>query len=248
MQKTNGFIPLFNDENIFNHFNENNLPFDDQGLYRPLEMILFPNTSFEVVNSNGKGVLEIKYNNQKKYYIFEAFLNFRNFFFYPELQPMQIIERLLAFEGVPYVWGGNWVLENKELLFLSEYFKSNSDNFIKNMSYLFSGVDCSGLLYAACLGKVPRNTSELIHFGDFIHIEGCSDQQICTKVRPLDLLVWKGHVLIFLDETKLIESRGGRGCVVVNAKERLEEIRKTRCPANQLGEDCFYIKRWLQFS
>jgi hypothetical protein len=248
MQKTTGFIPIFHDKDIFFHFIQKELPLDDQGLYRPLEMMLMPGAEFEIMNIYEKGVCQIKLKDQKKYYLFLDMLDL-NFKDLGQIQDeQQILTKLLSFQGCPYVWGSNWILNSDQWCQVESCFSSYPENFIKNMKYLFSGIDCSGLLYAATLGQLPRNTSELIHFGNFIDINGLSNQHICQKVRPLDLLVWKGHVLAFLDENTLIESRKDFGCVIVDAKNRLEEIRQTRIPSSEIGEDRFYVKRWLASS
>lgn len=65
--------------------------------------------------------------------------------------------------------------------------------------------------------------------------------EIAKQLKPLDLLVWDGHVVIVLDEKRTIESRGrGKnpgGVEIVETKKRLEEIFKTRKPVNEYG-DC----------
>lgn len=247
-QKTTGILPIFHDKNIFYHFNNNQLPFDDQGLYRPLEMMLLPGQEFELMGMDKEGVAQIQTQDNKKYYTFEAMLKLKIGDLGTKRTACQIIENLMAFKGCPYIWGSNWILSPQQVHLMTAQLQGFTNNFIKNISYVFSGLDCSGLLYAATLGYVPRNTVDLVNFGRFISIARSDNKQICRQVRPLDLLVWKGHVLIFLDENTLIESRKDFGCVIVEARARLDEIRQTRAPANQIGEDKFYIKRWVDAS
>lgn len=244
MQKTLGCIPVFHDENIFYHFCEEKLPFDEQGLYRPLEMMLLPESNLKVLESRENGVLKVKTEELEQGYIFKDSLEFSMKCDRVDLKEKNILDNLLSYVGCAYIWGSNWTLSKNQLETLKIHLTKRSENFIKNMQFLFSGLDCSGLLYAATTGQVPRNTSELVHFGKFIEIEGLTNLQICNLVRPLDLIVWKGHVLIFLDEKLVIESRKDYGCLIVDAKTRLEEIRNTRTPANTVGDHKFYIKRW----
>lgn len=247
-QKTTGILPIFHDKNIFYHFNSHKLPLDDQGLYRPLEMVLLPDQGFELGQTYKEGISEIKLDHQKKYYTFTKMLDLPTQILKKPVNPSQIIERLITFKGCPYIWGGNWIASEEELLFIEKRCSEYSENFIKNIKHLLSGVDCSGLLYAATLATVPRNTGDLVNFGRFIPIDGADNTRICDQVRPLDLLVWKGHVLIFLDQKTLIESRKDFGCIVVDARTRLDEIRQTRIPSSVLGDNRFYIKRWVEAS
>ncbi|HPE85225.1 MAG TPA: hypothetical protein PLO43_03500, partial [Chlamydiales bacterium] len=93
----------------------------------------------------------------------------------------------------------------------------------------FAGVDCSGLLYEASYGLTPRNTSELISFGEERSLE---------NLQPLDLLVWKGHVVIVLDPYHTIESRLGKGVVITPLADRLSEIER------ELATDLF-VRRFF---
>lgn len=248
MQKTIGCVPVFHDENIFYHFCDEKLPFDEQGLYRPLEMMLLPESNLKVLEVKENGVLKVRTDKLEKGYVFKDSLEFSMKYDRVDLKEKNILDNLLSYVGCSYIWGSNWTLSKNQQEALQVHLKTRSENFIKNMQFLFSGLDCSGLLYASAQGQVPRNTSELVHFGKFIEVEGLSNLQICEKVRPLDLIVWKGHVLVFLDEKSVIESRKDYGCVVIEAQARLEEIRSSRDPANVLGENKFYIKRWYSGS
>jgi hypothetical protein len=81
-------------------------------------------------------------------------------------------------------------------------------------------------------------------------------------LKPLDLIVWDGHVVIVLDETQTIESRmdhepenpGLQGGVRRRGlKDRLQEILAERRPVNEAGdcekgEECFVIRRWYEMA
>ncbi len=111
--------------------------------------------------------------------------------------------------------------------------------------WALKGVDCSGLLYEATDGFTPRNTSDLVHYGSPVSIENKSVGEIQRIVKPLDLIVWKGHVVIVVDSEKTIESRHLHGVVIAPLKERLEEVLQTRTPKNSWSDgNHFVIRRW----
>lgn len=115
--------------------------------------------------------------------------------------------------GSAYVWGSN-------------HFEG-VQRFEELYGTSLKGVDCSGLLYEATSGFTPRNTSGLISFGIEVKIE---------EVEPLDIIVWRGHVVIVLNKDETIESQEKRGVVVYPIKERLAEIKR--------DVKQFYIRRW----
>lgn len=98
------------------------------------------------------------------------------------------------------------------------------------------GVDCSGLLYQATDTYTPRNTRQLLKFGDPISIEGLNSSQIIQKLQPLDIIVWAGHIVIVYDQQWAIESRRrpnfAWGVEMVSLKSRLDEIMKNRTAVN----------------
>ena len=77
---------------------------------------------------------------------------------------------------------------------------------VLQQKWQLKGVDCSGLLYWATNGATPRNTSALVNYGTGVMIMGLSIDQILTELKPLDLIVWSGHVLIVLPGERVIES------------------------------------------
>lgn len=146
----------------------------------------------------------------------------------------QIHDNLLATKGTPYIWWGTWyqgVSENEH--FFPSPVKLSS---LEKKRKLMQGVDCSGLLYQATNGYTPRNSRSLLTFWDAVEIEGKTVEQIAKLLKPLDIIVRDGHVIIIFDEKMTIESRGrGKnpgGVEFVDIKKRLEEIFKTRKPVN----------------
>jgi hypothetical protein len=250
MKKNSTYCPIFASSNIWDQLNKNFLEKDHLGLFRPLEMIVLPGEKMitSVIDRNIMKVLCPDLGHSQPFFALSRFFGspLQSFDRDEDSEKKSIIAQLQSYLGLPYVWGGNWVLKPSDQKLIEDLFFDHSHRFIKNLSYLFSGLDCSGLLYAASKGKVPRNTSELIKFGQSLPIDRLDNRQILELVLPLDILVWKGHVLIFLEKNKLIESRHGYGVVTSIAHERLDEIRQTKTPSSLIKEDSFVINRWLQ--
>lgn len=166
-----------------------------------------------------------------------------------------IIDRLLAAQGSRYVWGGN-VREGIPRL-LSLYPPANGLPISPATAELWqlAGLDCSGLLYEATGGFTPRNTSTLITYGAPVPIKGLDAAQIIRLVKPLDLIVWQGHVMVILDRERVIESRldchgDGGGVRVHTLRETLAGLLKSRVPrdayptAADRDVKSFVIRRW----
>ncbi|MDN3507275.1 MAG: hypothetical protein P0S96_08625 [Simkaniaceae bacterium] len=192
------------------------LPLDDQGLLRALEMIALPGTKFQILEKHPNDILEVK---TEEYLCGPLYIDSR--FTKPfaverkkVLPPAEVIRnRLINSLGLPYIWGGNW---GKGIPEISSIYGAPKD--------LFSGVDCSGLLYEATGGFTPRNTSDLMQFGEEV-----------DDVKPLDILIWPGHVIIFLEKDLVIESLLGKGVITTLFEERRKEI-----PQNQ-----YIIRRFI---
>ncbi len=164
----------------------------------------------------------------------------------------QVLDTMQSVLDVRYIWGGTWPFGIPSLL---DYYPpsidlSRVDPLIAD-TWQLKGVDCSGLLYYATNGMTPRNTAELVYYGKPIDIEGKTPQEIVERLKPLDLIVWKGHVVIVFDSIHSIESLLGHGVIKQSLLKRIEEImnEKKRIPVNaydampELG-DRFVICRW----
>lgn len=159
----------------------------------------------------------------------------------PELAVVQ--QRLLAAVDKPYVWGGNV----KDGIPLLRKLYPDADP--------LAGVDCSGLLYEATDGFTPRNTSALTSFGSPVAVAGLSAEKIAQKLEPLDLIVWKGHVMMVLDEKSIIQStmgcEGVSGVHITEKEETLRRLMKSRKPADSYpqggaGAKSFVVRRWFR--
>jgi cell wall-associated NlpC family hydrolase len=219
------------------------------GQVRQLEFIALPGTVFEViaVPTGIPAVLQVRTNDYQapsgtRLYVAAELLTPQPDT-PPERKPQlpaaaKIMQQLRSAVGLPYVWGGNL------------------RNGVTQAGQLrFAGLDCSGLLYEATDGYTPRNTEQLVGFGKQVAIEGKNIQELLQQLRPLDLIVWKGHVIIVLDQKTVVESimncSGGRDGVVTTPLEtRLKQLLKQRRPANSwpagVGKSAhFVVRRWI---
>lgn len=168
------------------------------------------------------------------------------------LPPRQeIVAALRASVGSSYVWGGNILGGVPELE--AWFFKDVMEKDKKRLT--LSGLDCSGLLYHATGGWTPRNTSQLIAFGQGVEIAGKRSAEIVSLLQSLDLIVWNGHVIIVFDQDTAIESSlacgkpGAGGVVITQLSERISGIMSKRRPANawpdsNKPQDVFVVRRW----
>ncbi|MBJ6726590.1 NlpC/P60 family protein [Geomesophilobacter sediminis] len=222
---------------------------------RPIEFVALPGTLFQVegeVQRDGVPIYRVTtadypYPSDTGYFVDSRFVapapagtaeRARRL---PSLAEVQ--RGLLASLGKPYVWGGNWRDGIAQLT--SRY--PNADP--------LAGVDCSGLLYQATDGVTPRNTSALTSYGRPVAIAGLSAEQIARKLEPLDLIVWKGHVMIVLDRDRIIESvmacgSGKNGVELLPIQEGVRRVMKTRRPLDDYrqaarGKKGFVVRRWF---
>ena len=210
--------PLLNTPNFKNVFGSTTLSLDEKGLLRAVEMVALPGTKFKMIRQIDAHILEVT---TKDYMEKTVYLDNR---FVKEVDPQfpereknippfkEILAKLNLSIGLPYIWGGNWGKGIPEISSLYQPFIPPS--FLAH--WTLAGVDCSGLLYEATGGSTPRNTSELLHFGQEIFS--------MEEIKPLDLLVWPGHVLIVLNSNCSIESRYGEGVIIKNLKDRINSI------------------------
>lgn len=165
----------------------------------------------------------------------------------------EITGSLKASIDSPYVWGGNLQGGVAELL---DLFYGSGAPLAAKRTLTLAGLDCSGLLYQATGGWTPRNTSQLVSYGRAVQVAGKRFDEISKLLEPLDLIVWKGHVLIVLDRDTVIESRlecgrpGNGGVVTTPLRQRLREIMQTRQPADQWPaagkqREVFVVRRWF---
>ena len=214
--------PLLNTPDFKQEFGSASLPLDSQGLLRPLEMIALPGTVFKMIIKINRYTFEVTTGDYPHgpVYIDSRFTT-SSLEKLPErkksLPPREtILSRLRNSLGLPYVWGGNWGRGISEIRSLySPTIPAKLEPI-----WTLSGLDCSGLLYEATDGYTPRNTSELLTFGELI--------PSIDALKELDMIVWSGHVMILLSSTILIESLYGKGVILTPLKKRLIELQSTK--------------------
>lgn len=238
---------------------------DSCGQIRDMEFIALPGTPFRIEGAVARGGTVVyrvatddyPYPADKGYFIDSRFVRTTNIPPPPRprrLPPrQQVLDNLLAARGSRYVWGGNVRAGVPQLLsFYPPAIGLRAENLQR---WELRGVDCSGLLYEATGGYTPRNTSALVDYGTPVPIAGLSTAEIIRRLEPLDLITWRGHVMIVLDRELLIESRldcSGRhdGVRTRPLREALDELRATRVPVNDWQEAAargvkgFVIRRW----
>ena len=123
---------------------------------------------------------------------------------------------------------------------LNHYAPAQALEPVLQQKWQLQGVDCSGLLYWATNGVTPRNTSALVNYGTGVMITGLSIDQILTQLKPLDLIVTRGHVLIVLPGERVIESTwkpsNNGGVYISSLKARLIEIMDNKVPLNNITD------------
>jgi hypothetical protein len=242
--------PIWNSPSFAQYYSPQFPQFLEKGLLKSLEYIALPGTFFQAYLESPSLVrLESEDYPQAGYShpFFIRSVSSKTERSKKKKKRHEILHFLTSLEGLPYVWGGNWHrgIEAMEKLYSPPPFLSKEEKIQWNMQ----GVDCSGLLYEATEGFTPRNTSELIHFGMPLFFANKNHQAIAPLLKPLDLLVWRGHVVIVLNERETIESSHAHGGVIRSPLLfRLEEILRERSLVmhHEAATDAhtFSIRRW----
>jgi cell wall-associated NlpC family hydrolase len=243
------------------------LHLDRCGQIREMEFVALPGTPFRIEETLHRGNTDIyrvttddyPYPTTKGYFIDSRFVRTTDDRPSPRprsLPPWEkVIGNLLAAQGSRYVWGGNCRAGIPQIL----AFYPPAAGFPIGQAtadlWQLRGVDCSGLLYEATDGFTPRNTSALVNYGAPVPIAGLDTDLIIQLLKPLDLFVWSGHVMIVIDGKRIIESHldchGKRDGVRVRPlRKALDELLKKRVPlddyttATTKGVNGFVIRRW----
>jgi len=211
---------------------QGSLPFDEVNLVRALEMIAFPETVFEIIEEHPSHILEVRtaeYPTLKALYLDERFGK-KETSRPPERKKQLpskeiLLKKMKAQLGKPYIWGGNIAVGVPELLKYYPPKKKLSD--LEDASWSCKGVDCSGLLYEATEGALPRNTQDLLFAGESVSVQNLSWEEISKTLKPLDLLIWNGHMVVVCDEKSVIESKHEWGGVCLTSiQKRLKIMRE----------------------
>ncbi|TWJ32459.1 NlpC/P60 family protein [Geobacter argillaceus] len=265
-----GPVPVLNTPDpraVFGGHDGRTLAVDRCGQLRTLEFVALPGTLFTILEELAvpTGAVyrvtsaDYSYPSRSGYYIDSRLVHLKETRLPERVRRLpgreEIVARLEGMAGLPYVWGGNIPTGVEALLQL--YPPAGHLDQAGRRRWQLSGVDCSGLLYAATDGFTPRNTSSLVGYGSPVVVAGRSVRQIVDCLAPLDLIAWPGHVLVVLDRERIIESRldcahPERGVVISPLGERLKVIMATRRPVDRLSADPgtaareFVVRRWFR--
>jgi hypothetical protein len=88
-------------------------------------------------------------------------------------------------------------------------------------------------------------------YGIQVDVADKTINDILPLLKPLDLIVWNGHVVIVLDGDNTIESSPPDGVHMRDIRERLTEIMYERYPVNEIGQRMwknkeFVVRRWIE--
>lgn len=247
-------------KNVFGGSNGYTLKKSKTGLVKEVEFVAYPGTCFEILNSYK---VEDHYIYTVKCDEYDIILGGDSL--YIDSRFVKLTDKKIAspnkecpekdqifnyFDksiGALYVWGANNLSGVPEMM--KYYPSSKSLNIEDSKTWMLKGVDCSGLLYEATNGYSPRNTYQLVSFGEQVEIKGLTADAIAKIVKPLDLIVWKGHLIIVYDKRTTIQSAHTAGGV---AKKDLLQVLRNLCnkrtPRNSWSDDSpdsFVIRRWF---
>ncbi len=260
----NEYTPVLNTYDFFLVFGGSDgstVKLDNRGLIGEMEFIAFPGTVFqihEVAEFEDRGLKYFRVTTEEYKYNGNFWVDSRMVTTHFEKPPARkidkpvkedVIKNIKSLIGYPYMWGGNYAEGVNSML---EYYapKSGIDDATQDL-WKLKGVDCSGLLFQTTNGYTPRNTSSLLSYGTAVDIEDKGLEKILPMLRPLDLIVIKGHVVIVLDERTAIESSPQAGVHTTDLKARLERIMQDYKPVNEIDKrewkyNEFTVRRWIE--
>ena len=175
-----------------------------------------------------------------------------------KIQPSkeEILRKLKSIEGADYVWGWN-IPEGIPQLLQSFPPSAEISEKIKNQ-WMLKWVDCSGMIYWASNWVTPRNTSAIVNFWRAVEIEWKKLEEITKELKPLDIIVWRGHMLVIYDGNYTIESAvsyldWSKWWVRLRKiEDSLWEILRSKTPVNNYDNSIygntqrFVIRRWIE--
>lgn len=274
--KARTYTPVFYKEDFSRYFGggtSGTLILDEWNEIDPVETIVPPTSIFQIqkiIQTRANTVLQVT---TKEYpydgdphYIDTRFVQVFESLNQPEERNIHlprsftIIKRLREQVGKQYVW---WGSPPNGARALARYFPSKIEmDAAMQAKWILDGFDCSGILHWATNGYTPRNTSKLVYFGTWLEIASKTKEEIAKMLKPLDIIVWRGHDLIVIDKNQVIESTANftstgnystpNGVRIRSIDEALTNVmeEKWRVPANNWddpvpeGKKAFVIRRW----
>jgi hypothetical protein len=209
------------------------------------EFIALKHMRFEVLDQIKPHILQIQWPQYSAtpLYVDQRFCQSIPFSHPPTPEPFSpktILQHMESRVGIPYVWGGNWANGVPEMLLY--YPPQQPLDKQTEIFWTLQGLDCSGLLFEATQGATPRNTSHLLRFGKSLSPS--------EELKPLDMIIYPGHVLFVRDENTIIESKSPYGVRICSLQQRMEELSQTRRPLLQPDprenkDSYFTIRRFI---
>lgn len=241
--------PVLNTPDFSSVFGGLAIPTNDKGHPLHFEFVALPGMTCFVTKQSSQWIAQVTC---PHYPGDNLFLDLRFAKAWEPLPPMslpskeEILKQMHSLLGTPYVWGGNWSTGIPKLLEL--YPPQGSLSPRMKTLWTLSGIDCSGLLFQTTRGLTPRNTSQLIRFGIGLKINNLKVHELERMVEPLDMILYRGHVLYVLNATTTIESKSPYGVILRDLRERLEEIGQGRVGQDEWDSACstdsqFIIRR-----
>lgn len=245
-------------ESVFGGDDGKSLKTDNEGLIRDMEYIAFTGTVFQISYEIDKGdhkILHVKaddYTYGNELYIDSRFVNIQDSKPPATEKKLPSKKEIYSFldraVGSKYIWGGNYIAGISKML---DYYKpSDSISDETQTKWKLKGCDCSGLMYEATNGYTERNTSKLIYEGEPVLIEGLTAEEIANILKPLDMIVWVGHVIYVYDNITAIQSALSKGGVVkTDLIETLKHLMEKRTPVNDYdggSGERFVVRRWYK--
>ena len=255
------FTPVLNTsdfESVFGGKSGIKVKTDAKGHIRELEFVAYPNTVFTILKEWVKGDHSIYQVETEEYtdapkglFIDSRFIKLESdkpeSRKKPKFSKEDIIANLKALEGYPYRWGGNVSDGIPKML---EYYQPKANIGDDTMDkWIIKGLDCTGILYQSTGGATPRNSSELVYYGNSVTISGLSAEKISALLQPLDIIVWDGHAMVVLDKDYIIESSPKPGVHKTAILKRVKQIMSERTPVDSwdLAEGkSFVVRRWIE--
>lgn len=125
----------------------------------------------------------------------------------------RVLERLVELVGTPYLFGGTSERGSSRqrdvLLELGAFAAHDLEHPELDRIARAHGIDCSGLLNAATDGIFIGDSRDTVHLGPVVEVrEDTPPAEIARMLEPLDVLVWKGHMVIALGDDRIIQAVG----------------------------------------
>ncbi len=223
-------LPVYNTPEIFQLYQSKPLK-NEKGLLIGVEMVLLAGSKIEVISKLKKGVYQII---TPHYQVdFPLYVDGRHLvkkrprtFFLPSFEEA-IMNLSKVKEGTRYIYGANI---DKGIPSLTNDFPPPPDLDEKEkQDWILQGLDCSGLFFQICEGATLRNCSMLDRVG--VEIKNPK----IGELRPLDLILTKGHVAIVESPKNIIESA-----------KRFEGVKRTELTKELLTSEIFKSHRIIR--